>query len=31
MEEHRKKFLTKKRQMPRIKEADLNKKENDED
>ena len=31
MEEHRKKFLTKKRQMPRIKEADLNKKENDDD
>ena len=31
IEEHRKKFLTKKRQMPRIKEADLNKKENDDD
>ena len=31
MEEHRKKFLTKKRQMPKIKEAEFNKKENDED
>ena len=31
MEEHRKKFLTRKRQMPRIKEAELNKKENDDD
>ena len=31
IEEHRKKFLTRKRQMPRIKEAELNKKENDDD
>ena len=31
IEQHRKKFLTRKRQMPRIKEAELNKKENDED
>ena len=31
MEEHRKKFLTRKRQMPRIKEAELNKKENEDD
>ena len=31
IEEHRKKFLTRKRQMPKIKEAELNKKENDDD
>ena len=31
IEEHRKKFLTRKRQMPKIKEAEFNKKENDED
>ena len=31
IEEHRKKFLTRKRQMPSIKEAELNKKENDDD
>ena len=30
IEEHRKKFLTRKRQMPKIKEAEFNKKENDE-
>ena len=31
MEEHRKKFLTRKRQMPKIKCAELNQKEEDED
>ena len=31
IEEHRKKFLTRKRFMPKIKEAELNKKENDDD
>ena len=31
IEEHRKKFLTRKRQMPRIKLAELNKKEEDDD
>ena len=31
MEEHKKKFLTRKRQMPRIKEAELNIKEKDDD
>ena len=31
IEEHRKKFLTRKRQMPRIKPAELNKKEEEED
>ena len=31
IEEHRKKFLTRKRQMPRIKPAELNKKEDDEE
>ena len=31
IEEHRKKFMTRKRQMPRIKPAEMNKKEDEED